>query len=229
MRHTRGFTPGWYAVPRWGTPNTHPPPSFPASEGSVPRSPKNRSGAGSVRCMHWKQSNPSLAHSAKANPPPSLPACIGPVPRSPKKSQRSGIGPMHALEAIKPFPSRTARKLILPRAYLRASGRSRGAPKNRSGAGSVRCMHWKRSNPSLAHSAKTNPPPSLPACIGPVSRSPKKSQRSGIGPMHALEAIKPIPSRTARKPILPRAYLRASDRSRGARLLILLASPQPSR
>ena len=24
VRHTRGFTPGWYAVPRWGTPNPSP-------------------------------------------------------------------------------------------------------------------------------------------------------------------------------------------------------------
>ena len=24
VRHTRGFTPGWYAVPRWGTPNAAP-------------------------------------------------------------------------------------------------------------------------------------------------------------------------------------------------------------
>ena len=24
MRHTRGFTPGWYAAPRWGTPNAAP-------------------------------------------------------------------------------------------------------------------------------------------------------------------------------------------------------------
>jgi hypothetical protein len=158
-------------------------------------------------------------------------------------------------------PVGALRTPLLPRAYLRASDRSRGAPKNRNGAGSIRCMHWKRSNPSpraqrenqsfpeltcmhrtgpaeppktaaerdrsdacigsdqtfpLAHSAKTNPPPSLPACIGPVPRSPQKPQRSGIGPMHALEAIKPFPSRTARKPILPRAYLHASDRSRGA-------------
>jgi hypothetical protein len=27
VRHTRGFTPGWYAVPRWGTPNGLTPPS----------------------------------------------------------------------------------------------------------------------------------------------------------------------------------------------------------
>jgi hypothetical protein len=27
VRHTRGFTPGWYAVPPWGTPNASPPQS----------------------------------------------------------------------------------------------------------------------------------------------------------------------------------------------------------
>ena len=31
VRHTRGFTPGWYAVPRWGTPNASLSPSLPAS------------------------------------------------------------------------------------------------------------------------------------------------------------------------------------------------------
>jgi hypothetical protein len=30
VRHTRGFTPGWYAEPRWGTPNASPSPSLPA-------------------------------------------------------------------------------------------------------------------------------------------------------------------------------------------------------
>jgi hypothetical protein len=44
-------------------------------------------------------------------------------------------------------PVGALRTSLLPRASLRASGRSRGAPKNRSGAGSVRCMHWKRSSP----------------------------------------------------------------------------------
>jgi hypothetical protein len=29
VRHTRGFTPGWYAVPRWGTPNAAQPPESP--------------------------------------------------------------------------------------------------------------------------------------------------------------------------------------------------------
>jgi hypothetical protein len=29
VRHTRGFTPGWYPVPRWGTPNASPSPEPP--------------------------------------------------------------------------------------------------------------------------------------------------------------------------------------------------------
>jgi hypothetical protein len=29
VRHTRGFTPGWYALPRWGTPNASPFPEPP--------------------------------------------------------------------------------------------------------------------------------------------------------------------------------------------------------
>ena len=175
-----------------------------------------RSGIGPQRALEANSKNPSRT-ARKPILPRASSASAGPIPRSPKKSQRSGIGPEQALEAIKPIPSRTARKPILPRASLRASDRSRGAPKNRSGAGSDRSKHWKRSSPSpraqresrsfpelpcerrfgpaeppktaaerdrsdacigsdqtlpLAHSAKTNPPPSLPACIGPVPRSP---------------------------------------------------------
>ena len=37
VRHTRGFTPGWYAVPRWGTPNASPFPEPPRLH--VPTSP----------------------------------------------------------------------------------------------------------------------------------------------------------------------------------------------
>jgi hypothetical protein len=113
-----------------------------------------------------------LAHSAKSNPPPSLPARIRPVPRSPKKPQRSGIGPKRALEAIKPTPSRTARNLILPRAYLRASDRSRGAQKTAAERDRSEASIGSDQTLPLAHSAKTNPPPSLPARIGPVPRSP---------------------------------------------------------
>jgi hypothetical protein len=149
-----------HAAFRWGTPNTlkrpsgagsvrsepwrrtaktlahsaktHPPQSLLSERRTDPAEPpkiaaeRDRTGASTGS----DQTHP-LAHSAKADPPPSFPACIGPVPRSPQKSQRSGIGPKQALEAIKPFPSRTARKPVLPRASLRAKVRSRGAPSPR--------------------------------------------------------------------------------------------------
>ena len=36
VRHTRGFTPGWYAVPRWGTPNASPLFERTCERGTVP-------------------------------------------------------------------------------------------------------------------------------------------------------------------------------------------------
>jgi hypothetical protein len=45
VRHTRGFTPGWYAVPRWGTPNASPSPSLPAG-------PNHPAAAGPGRSEH---------------------------------------------------------------------------------------------------------------------------------------------------------------------------------
>ena len=74
VRHTRGFTPGWYAVPRWGTPNASPSPSLPAQDRTRKRQ-RDRAGA--------------------------------------------SIGSDQA------SPSRTARKHILPRAFLRARALSR--------------------------------------------------------------------------------------------------------
>ena len=100
----RGFTPGWYAVPRWGTPNASPTqsPSAPHAStttelfdddyfsssvtinhphrGTGPQSTqRQRDRAGtSIGGDHQKP----IARSAKAPPPPSLPASAGPIPRS---------------------------------------------------------------------------------------------------------------------------------------------------
>ena len=49
----------------------------------------------------------------------------------------------------------------------------------------------------------------------PSSPTPQTQASGGSGPKQALEAITKNPSRTARKQSLPRAYLRAPDRSRG--------------
>ena len=54
--------------------------------------------------------------------------------------------------------------------------------------------------------------------LDPPGTGSKSPSGSGIGPERALEAIKPVSSRnSAKASILPRASLRAQDRSRGAR------------
>ena len=62
-----------------------------------------------------------------------------------------------------PLPSRTARKLLLPRASLRAQDPSHRRPFS-SGNGPERAL--EAITPSIAHSAKTPSPPSLPASAG---------------------------------------------------------------
>ena len=83
VRHTRGLTPGWYAVPRWGTPNASPSPEPPCA-GLIPQStPKyakrqrDRAGAS----IGSDQTSPSRT-ARKPHPPPSFPARAGPIPRS---------------------------------------------------------------------------------------------------------------------------------------------------
>jgi len=250
-----------------------PSPSFPASEGSVPRSPittthqsttvifphgrqsppiegqapnqPSGSGTGPERALERRHPDPRRATARKpSRPQRSLRAqdrsrggpLEAPIPSAspgtrPPQYRSEHPGGMRrsfrtlrlcAIPGVSPragmrCPVGALRTPILSRASLRAKGRTCGAPKNRSGAGSDRSKHWKRSNPSpraqresrsfpelpcerrfgpaeppktaaerdrsdacigsdqtlpLAHSAKTNPPPSLPACIGPVPRSP---------------------------------------------------------
>ena len=62
VRHTRGFTPGWYAAPRWGTPNASPPPSLPAP-------PRGGSGNGSERALERPHPEPRRAAARKPNRP----------------------------------------------------------------------------------------------------------------------------------------------------------------
>jgi hypothetical protein len=77
-------------------------------------------------------------------------------------------------------------------------------------------------SPSRA-SAKDPPVPTFPASTGPIPRSPPKyARRSGTGPEQALKAITQVPRAKRESSILPRAFLRAQDRSRGAH-----QQPQP--
>jgi len=119
-----------------------PPRSLRAKDRSRGAHPKTPSGAGAVRSEHRRRSPNSLAQSAKAHPPPSLAASEGPIPRSPQYAKRSGSGPKQALKAITQFPRAKRESSILPRAFLRAKDRSRGAhPKTPSGAGPVQSEH----------------------------------------------------------------------------------------
>jgi len=124
--HTRGFTPGWYAVPRWGTPNASPSSSFPASGGPDPRSPTEETdwanssnplkvpgwaclqvrwpkrlpaAAGRGRSEHWKRTTNPLAQSAKSDLPQSFPASAGPGPRSPVEAPIPRRQPQHSATA----------------------------------------------------------------------------------------------------------------------------------
>jgi hypothetical protein len=117
----------------------------------------------------------------------------------------SGIGPQRALEANTKIPRAQRESPSSPELPQRAKDRSRGAPHTPSGAGSVRSEPWKRTPKSLAHSAKTPPPPSFlserrtdPA--EPPTR-PAERDRSAA----SLGSEQQNPSRTARKPLLPRA------------------------
>jgi hypothetical protein len=137
VRHTRGFTPGWYAVPRWGTPNASPTrerrtdPAEPHPQLKTTISPNitptpSGSGTGPKRALEANSKNPR-ATARKPLLPRASSASAGPFPRSHQirlaERDRAGtsIGGDH------PIPRATARKLILPRAYLRVLDRSRGA------------------------------------------------------------------------------------------------------
>jgi hypothetical protein len=151
VRHTRGFTPGWYAVPRWGTPNIPPPQSPHRPQRQHHNTPVQRQ---LFFLMGDNQTIPIQGQDLK-------------------QTGGSGTGPERALERRHPDPPRaTARKLSRPQRSLRVQDRSRGAPKNRSGAGSAEASIGSDQTLPLARSAKANPSPSLPASIGPVPRSP---------------------------------------------------------
>jgi hypothetical protein len=83
VRRTRGFTPGWYTVPRWGTLNASPAPSLPASGGPIPRSPQyaQRSGIGPQRALEAITKAPRAKRESLILPRASS-ASEGPIPRS---------------------------------------------------------------------------------------------------------------------------------------------------
>ncbi len=122
------------------------------------------------------------------------------------KRQRDRTGA--SVEGKHPIPSRAARKLILPRAYLRAQDRSRGALPQARTHDCVRTVNLTPTpNPERAANPRIPQPPQPP-------NETRKRQRDRAGA--SIGSDQTLPSRAARKLILPRAYLRAQDRSRGA-------------
>jgi hypothetical protein len=113
----------------------------------------------SDRSEHWKRSTPSLAQSAKAVSSPSFPASAD-LPTA----SGAGLGSERALEAIHPFPR--AKRESYSSSELPCERRSLTSmpPAERD---SGRSERWKRSNPSLAQSAKAVSSPSFPASEGP--------------------------------------------------------------
>jgi hypothetical protein len=147
---------------------------------------------------------------------------VGPTPR---RFERSENGPERALEANSKSPKRTARKLLLPRAYS-ASGGPFPRPKTYSGAGMVRSEPWRRTaNPQKRAARKLFLLRAYSASAGPFPRSPLKDinivcsvpfyvnrwdpqaiRAERCRAVASLGGEHPNPSRTARKLLLPRAY-----------------------
>jgi hypothetical protein len=109
-----------------------------------------------------------------------------------------------------PHPSATAKQVRVPECLRRSFRTLRlSAIPGVSPRAGIRCP--------VGALRKLYPPPSLPASEGPIPRSPPKyAKRSGTGPKRALKAITKIPRAQRESSILPRAFLRAQDRSRGA-------------
>jgi hypothetical protein len=188
VRHTRGFTPGWYAVPRWGTPNASPSSSFPASGGPDPRSPTEDTdwanssnplkvpgwaclqvrwpkrlpaAAGRGRSEHWKRTTNPLAQSAKSDLPQSFPASAGPGPRSPVEAPIPSASP-----STPPPQNRREHPVVC------------GVPSERTDCAAypgfhpgLVCVaplgHSKRLTTPRAPTASTSPAPSAPSAPSP--------------------------------------------------------------
>ena len=118
------------------------------------------------------------------------------------------------MEANTPTPSRTARKLILLRAYSASEGLTpRSPPKTvaeRCQAGAS--LGGEHPNP-LAHSAKAHPSQSLLSERRPDTAKPRyreahqKTERSGVRPERALEANTPTPLAHSAKAHPPQSLL----------------------
>ena len=113
--HPRGSTPGWYAVPRWGTPKAVLPTSFPHTA---------RADASTVGFLSQvSRITKTRSREARPNHPP--PTSASPTPHNTQGS--SGIGPERALESITQHPRAQRESSSFPEPPQRPEVRSRGA------------------------------------------------------------------------------------------------------
>jgi hypothetical protein len=125
VRHTRGFTPGWYAVPRWGTPNASPTRERRTDPAEPPNTP---SGAGSGRNEHWRRSPNPSRKSAKAHPPPSLLSeCRTDPAEPPNTPSGAGSGRNEPWRRTTNFIAQQRESPSSPEPPQRVQDRSRGA------------------------------------------------------------------------------------------------------
>jgi len=156
-------------------------PENPLNPALTPRAPPAAAGTG--RSEPWKRTPKPLAHSAKAPTSQSFlserrldPAEPSPCTRPQRQPRHSAIAKQVRAPGCMRRSFRTHRLCALPGVSPRAG--------MRCPVGALRTPHQHRAFPRSPH---------------------KYAQRSGTGPERALEANTKNPSRTARKPLLPRA------------------------
>ena len=188
VRHTRGFTPGWYAVPRWGTPNAAQPPEPPPPQrhhhntprqrrlfsstatikpphrGTYPQSTKRQRDRSGASIGTSTSGSPSRGR-AKAQLAPTFPASAGPIPRSLHRQQAPGASPGTPPPQNRCFSSTATIKPPHRGTYPQSTKRQR----NRAGAS----IGSEQQIPS--RTARTgSPSPSFPASAGPIPRSSRQ-------------------------------------------------------
>jgi hypothetical protein len=209
-------------------------PLLPASAGPIPRSPTHDSkppspptshphpaAAGPGRNEHWRRSPNPLAQQRESSSSPE-PTCER---RTDPAERRRGTDPQR-----QPRHSATAKQESEPGAMRRSFRTLRlcTIPGVSPRAG-MRCPVGALRTPYFPRAPTAPTPAPQQTCSTTIifphrqqsttpieGQAPNQRSGSGIGPERALEAITQSPRATARKLILPRAYLRAQDRSRGA-------------
>jgi hypothetical protein len=126
VRHTRGFTPGWNAVPRWGTPKalSSPEPSCEHRTDPAEPTPNTLGGAGSVQSEHRNVFTLfPLARQRESPACPHVPCEHRTDPAELTQIRQAERDRSEAsIEGDHQNPSRTARKLYSPPSLPASTG-----------------------------------------------------------------------------------------------------------